>query len=157
MLPKHRIPGKRNAGCEKSPFHFIKIKIPPHAAIRKAGQSLLPAPNFGTTILECLKIWSLKGTQLAFFAEKQVLIQSSRSFTPNMLTARRKLYVRIRQPISSAQVDFEFVLVQPGLKKEGLTEELANILASSSDYLLRGNYKAMRVMSSYLPYKGCSA
>lgn len=55
---------------------------------------------------------------------------------------------QLLHPISSAQVDFEFVLVQPGLKKEGITEELSNILASASDYLLRGNYKAMRVMSS---------
>ncbi len=55
---------------------------------------------------------------------------------------------RLLHEAPPSSIDFEFVLVQPGLKKDGVTLELSNMLASASDYLLRGNYKAIRVMAS---------
>jgi len=47
-----------------------------------------------------------------------------------------------------AQIDYEFVAVQPGLRKEGLPPELANLLAAASDHLVRGGFQALRVLSS---------
>jgi hypothetical protein len=47
-----------------------------------------------------------------------------------------------------AQIEFEFVAVQPGLKKEGLPAELANLLAAASDHLVRGGFKRLRVLGA---------
>ena len=47
-----------------------------------------------------------------------------------------------------AQIEFEFVAVQPGLKKDGLPPELANLLAGASDHLVRGGFKPLRVLGS---------
>ena len=49
---------------------------------------------------------------------------------------------------AAAQSDFEFVAVQPGLKKDGLPPDLGNVLAAASDYLTRGNFRALKVMAS---------
>ncbi|MBK8245375.1 MAG: DEAD/DEAH box helicase family protein [Saprospiraceae bacterium] len=49
---------------------------------------------------------------------------------------------------TAASIDFEFIAVQPGLKKDGLTAELSNMLAAGSDYLKRGGYLGVRILSS---------
>lgn len=47
-----------------------------------------------------------------------------------------------------AQIEFEFVAVQPGLLKDGLPSDLANILAAASDHLIRGGFRPLRVLGS---------
>lgn len=47
-----------------------------------------------------------------------------------------------------AQIEYEFIAVQPGLSKQGLPNELANILAAASDHLVRGNFRPLRVWAS---------
>jgi hypothetical protein len=49
---------------------------------------------------------------------------------------------------TAAQIDFEFIAVQPGLLKNDLPTELGNLLAASSDYLVRGNFLPLRVLAS---------
>jgi hypothetical protein len=68
----------------------------------------------------------------------------SHRFVRGNLPALEELF----RSTAPAYMDFEFIAVQPGLQKEGMTDELSNMLAAASDYLVRGNYKAMRIMSS---------
>ena len=49
---------------------------------------------------------------------------------------------------TAAQIDFEFVVVQPGLKKQGLPAEHSNILAAASDHLVRGGFMPLRIIGS---------
>lgn len=51
-------------------------------------------------------------------------------------------------PATPATIDYEFVAVQPGLRKEGLTIEISNMLAAASDHLVRGGFKQLRIMAS---------
>lgn len=47
-----------------------------------------------------------------------------------------------------ASIDFEFIAVQPGLQKAGLTLELSNMLAAASDHLVRAGFKPLRMLAS---------
>lgn len=49
---------------------------------------------------------------------------------------------------ASAQIDFEMVVVQPGLRKEGIPQHLQNNLASSSDFIVRGGFLPLKVWCS---------
>ena len=57
-------------------------------------------------------------------------------------------FTKLLDNATPAQIKFEFVAVQPGLKKESLTTELANLLAGASDHLVRGGFKPLRVFCS---------
>ena len=48
----------------------------------------------------------------------------------------------------AAKIDFEMIVVQPGIAKEGLPDQLQNTLASSSDYLQRAGFKPLVVWCS---------
>lgn len=47
-----------------------------------------------------------------------------------------------------AQIEYEYVAVQPGLRKQGLPANMANILAAASDHLVRGNFRPLRIWAS---------
>ncbi len=47
-----------------------------------------------------------------------------------------------------ASIDFEFVAVQPGLRKQRLPLEISNMLAAASDHLVRAGFKPLRVLAS---------
>lgn len=47
-----------------------------------------------------------------------------------------------------AAIDFEFIAVQPGLLKEGISDEVLHMLAASNDYLSRGGFKSLKLMCS---------
>ncbi len=47
-----------------------------------------------------------------------------------------------------AQIDFEMIVVQPGILKEGLPEDLTNNLASASDFLVRAGFKPLVIWCS---------
>ncbi|MBN9334565.1 DEAD/DEAH box helicase family protein [Devosia sp.] len=49
---------------------------------------------------------------------------------------------------AAAQIDFEFIAVQPGLRRIDLPDKLAHLLAASDDYLVRGGFRRLRVMAS---------
>ncbi|WP_340672615.1 DEAD/DEAH box helicase [Bradyrhizobium ottawaense] len=49
---------------------------------------------------------------------------------------------------AAAQIEFEFIAVQPGLRKAGLPADLGNVLAAASDHLVRGGFRPLRVMAS---------
>lgn len=58
------------------------------------------------------------------------------------------LLERLLTEAAAALIDFEFIAVQPGLRKAGLPAELGNVLAAASDHLVRGNFRALKVMAS---------
>jgi superfamily II DNA or RNA helicase len=47
-----------------------------------------------------------------------------------------------------AQIDFEMIVVQPGIQKEGLPEDLQNNLASATDFIERAGFKPLVVWCS---------
>lgn len=49
---------------------------------------------------------------------------------------------------AAAQIEFEFIAVQPGLRKAGLPAELGSVLAAASDHLVRGGFRPLKVMAS---------
>lgn len=55
---------------------------------------------------------------------------------------------QLMDEFAAAQIDFEMVVVQPGLRKEGIPEHLQNNLASASDFIVRGGYLPLRVWCS---------
>ena len=55
---------------------------------------------------------------------------------------------RILSETTPAQIDFEMVIVQPGILKNGLPEQLQNNLASSSDFLQRAGFRPLVIWCS---------
>lgn len=49
---------------------------------------------------------------------------------------------------AAAQIEFEFIAVQPGLQKQNLPNALANVLAAASDHLIRGGFRPLKVIAS---------
>jgi hypothetical protein len=89
-------------------------------------------------------IWTLK---------QRVLGNIRRRFTHQKGSARfvkgdLDLMERLLTDAAAAQIDFEFIAVQPGLKKDGMPPDLGNVLAAASDHLVRGNFRALKVMAS---------
>ncbi len=89
-------------------------------------------------------IWTLK---------QRVLGNIRRRFTHQKGSARfvkgdLELMERLLSDAAAAQIDFEFIAVQPGLKKDGMPPDLGIVLAAASDHLVRGNFRALKVMAS---------
>ena len=89
-------------------------------------------------------IWTLK---------QRVLGNIRRRFTQRKGSARfvkgdLDLLERLLTNAAAAQIDFEFIAVQPGLRKYGLPPDLGNILAAANDHLVRANFRALKVMAS---------
>ena len=88
------------------------------------------------------------------WALKQRILQSvRRRFTQSIGSHRFikgdiNLLAQLLTDATPAQIDFEFIAVQPGLKKTDLPPELSNILAAASDHLIRGGFKPLRVIAS---------
>ena len=49
---------------------------------------------------------------------------------------------------SAAQIEFEFITVQPGLLRTDLPAPISNLLASANDYLIRGGFRPLRIIGS---------
>lgn len=49
---------------------------------------------------------------------------------------------------AAAQIEFEFIAVQPGIQSDGLPPKLAHLLAASDDYLIRGGFRRLRLLAS---------
>lgn len=89
-------------------------------------------------------IWALK---------QRVLANISRRFTHHKGGAR---FIRgdldtLEQLLSdaaAAQIDYQFIAVQPGLRKAGLPGDLGNVLAAASDHLVRANFWPLKVIAS---------
>jgi superfamily II DNA or RNA helicase len=85
--------------------------------------------------------------------KQRILDTIRRRFTQNIGTHRfargdLNALVALLDTISAATMDFEFVAVQPGLQKEGVSEEVLHVLAGASDYLVRGGFKPLKVLCS---------
>ena len=88
--------------------------------------------------------WALKQRVLSNIRRRFTQNIGSHTFVRGDLATLTELL----ESTTAAQIDFEFVAVQPGLKKEGLPVELGNLLAGASDHLVRGGFKPLRVMGS---------
>lgn len=89
-------------------------------------------------------IWALKQRVLAHIRRRFTHQTGGHRFVRGDLDLLEQLLA----DSAAAQIDFEFVAVQPGLRKQGLPIELANVLAAASDHLVRGGFRALRVIAS---------
>jgi hypothetical protein len=55
---------------------------------------------------------------------------------------------RLIGDMAAAQIDYEFIAVQPGLKKQQLPARFGQLLAASSDHMVRGGFQPLRVLAS---------
>ena len=88
--------------------------------------------------------WALK---------QRILTNIRRRFTQNIgghrfIRGSLDQLENLLQGATPAQIDFEVIVVQPGLKKAGLPAELSNVLAAASDHLVRGGFRPLRVIGS---------
>jgi len=89
-------------------------------------------------------IWALKQRVLGNIRRRFTQHKGSARFVKGDLDHLERLLT----DAVAAQIDFEFIAVQPGLKKDGLPPDLGNVLAAASDHLMRGNFRALKVMAS---------
>jgi len=88
------------------------------------------------------------------WARKQRILNSiRRRFNQNVgehrfLRGDMESLEELLSTVAPASIDFEFVAVQPGLKKENLPEEILHMLAAANDYLIRANFKPLKILSS---------
>lgn len=89
-------------------------------------------------------IWALK---------QRILYNIRRRFSQNIGSHR---FIRGDLPTleemlagaTPAQIEFEFIAVQPGLQKDGLPAGMGNVLAAASDHLVRGGFRRLRVLGA---------
>lgn len=89
-------------------------------------------------------VWALK---------QRILANIKRRFTHQKGGARfirgdLDLLERSLSDAAGAQIDFEFIAVQPGMRRAGLPIEFGNILAAVDDHLVRGGFRPLRVIAS---------
>lgn len=89
-------------------------------------------------------IWTSKQRILEHIRRRFTQHIGARTFVKGNLEGLESLLTET----TAASIDFEFIAVQPGLKKDGLPAGLSNMLAAGSDYLIRGGYKGVRILSS---------
>jgi superfamily II DNA or RNA helicase len=88
--------------------------------------------------------WALK---------QRVLANIRRRFNQNIgghrfVKGDLDLLERLLTDAAAAQIEFEFIAVQPGLRKTGLPADLSNVLAAASDHLVRAGFRTLKVMAS---------
>lgn len=89
-------------------------------------------------------VWTSKNKILANIKRRYKLRKGSHQFIRGSV----ELMEEILDSISEAFIEYEFIAVQPGLKKANMPLELSNMLAATSDFLIRSNYKHMRIWAS---------
>lgn len=95
---------------------------------------------------QCVKSvrWALKQRVLATIRRRfNARIGSHRFIKGNL-----DLLTRLLGEATPAQIEFEFIAVQPGLLKNNLPVEQSNLLAAANDHLIRGGFKPLRVLGS---------
>jgi superfamily II DNA or RNA helicase len=88
--------------------------------------------------------WALKQRVLKHIRRRFTEKTGAHQFVKGDLNSLRLLI----EEATPALIFFEFLAVQPGLQKEGLPEEFANILAAASDHLVRGGFLPLRIICS---------
>lgn len=110
-----------------------------------------PAP--GHRLSDIYEITGQAVKSVTWALKQRILSNIRRRFTQNIGSHR---FVRgdldhlteLLETATPAQIAFEIVAVQPGLRKARLPTEFANLLAAASDHLVRGGLKPLRVLGS---------
>jgi superfamily II DNA or RNA helicase len=89
-------------------------------------------------------IWALKQRVLAHIRRRFTHQTGSHRFVRGDLDVLEQLLA----DSAAAQIDFEFIAVQPGLRKAGLPIDLSTILAAANDHLVRSGFRPLRVIAS---------
>jgi superfamily II DNA or RNA helicase len=107
----------------------------------------------GHVVGDCYEVFGqvIKSTPWARAQNVQKNIR--RRFTRNLGSHRfvkgdLALLDNLFEETPAARIRWEFVAVQPGLLREGLPERIGHILASASDYLVRGGLSPLKIMGS---------
>jgi hypothetical protein len=89
-------------------------------------------------------VWTAKNKILSNIKRRYRLGKGAHQFVLGSV----ELMEEILNSTTEALIEYEFIAVQPGLKKDTLNLEISTMLAASSDFLVRSNFKQMRVLSS---------
>jgi hypothetical protein len=93
-------------------------------------------------VIKCLK-WVNKSNDL--FDKIKERAQKGSSFVKGSSHDLRVLYAN---SIVSKYNKFQVVLVQPGLSKSGIEDNISRVLAASDDYLRRANSERLLILAS---------
>lgn len=82
----------------------------------------------------------LEASSLSF--KHRILTNIRRRYSKNngghrFICGSLELLEEILQPATPASIDVEFIAVQPGLRKVGMSTEISSILAAASDHLVK--------------------
>jgi len=88
--------------------------------------------------------WGLKQRILSTIKRRFTQRVGSHRFVKGDL----ELLERLLNGATPAQIEFECIAVQPGLAKDGLPASLEQVLAASSDHLVRAAFRPLRVIAS---------
>lgn len=88
--------------------------------------------------------WALKQRILSHIRRRFNQNLGSHTFVRGTLAELSDLI----EQVTPAQIDFEFVAVQPGLARGNLPPEFCNLLAGASDHLVRGGFLPLRILGS---------
>ena len=88
--------------------------------------------------------WALKQRVLASIRRRFTLNIGSHRFVKGDLAKLETLLAES----AAAQIEFEFIAVQPGIRKAGLPVPMGNVLAAANDHLVRSGFRPLRVMAS---------
>ena len=97
---------------------------------------------------------SMQAVKSVTWALKQRILSSIKRRFNNRVGSHRfvkgdvALLEDVLREATPAQIAFEFIAVQPGLAKSGLSPELENILSATSDHLVRGGFLPLGVIAS---------
>ena len=112
-----------------------------------------PSPTPGNRLDSVTELAGQVVKSVTWAAKQRILESIRRRFTQNIGAHRfiredLTALLALLEPAGAAMVDFEFIAVQPGLKKDGLSLEIANVLAGASDYLVHGGFRPLKVLCS---------
>lgn len=89
-------------------------------------------------------IWTLKQRIIGHIRRRFTHRKGSHKFVKGDLNILEQLL----NDTPAAKIHFEFIAVQPGLRKQGFPVELGNVLAAANDHIVRAGFSPLRVLAS---------
>lgn len=88
--------------------------------------------------------WALKGRVLTSIRRRFKQSIGSHRFVKGDLDGLEALLTET----TAARIEFEFIAVQPGIRKAGLPIAMGNVLAAANDHLVRAGFRPLQVLAS---------
>lgn len=133
---------------------FIAVEVQEdHLAIRFYHCKGAGGPNPGHRVGDLYELAGQAVKSVSWTLKQRVVANIRRRFTQQrgehrFIKGDLDTLEHLLADAAGASIRFEFIAVQPGLRKEGFPVELGNILAAASDHLVRAGFLPLKVMAS---------